>query len=87
MCEIEKGACVMREPLCGNGKRCALCEIGKGRGAGGALCESGSEGPFSPTVEACRRIPQHLFWGPVGGGFEVCCSMLRHTEICSLLPL
>jgi len=24
---------------------------------------------------------------PVGGGFEACPSMLRHTEICSLLPL
>ena len=24
----------------------------------------------APTVEASRSIPQHLFWGPVGGGFE-----------------
>ena len=30
---------------------------------------------------------QRLFWGPVGGGFQACCRMPHHTEICSLLPL
>ena len=29
------------------------------------------------TAEACRSMPQHLFWGPVGGGFEGCCSTLK----------
>ena len=34
----------------------------------------------APTVEACRGMPQHLFLGTVGGGFEACRSMLQHTE-------
>ena len=25
---------------------------------------------------------QHLFWGPIGGGFEACRSMPQHTEDC-----
>ena len=28
---------------------------------------------------ACRSMPQHLFLGPVGGGFEACHSMPQHT--------
>ena len=30
----------------------------------------------APTVEACRGMPQHLFLGTVGGGFEACRSTL-----------
>ena len=35
-------------------------------------------------------MPQHdtaPFWGPLGGGFEAGRSILRHSEICLLLPL
>ena len=31
----------------------------------------------APMVEACRSMPQHLFLGLVGGGFEACRSTLK----------
>ena len=34
---------------------------------------------------ACRRMPQHLSSGPVGGGFEACRSMPQHTAQTKIL--
>ena len=42
-----------------------------------ALCDIHVAG--SPTVEACRSMPQHLILGPVGRGFEACRSMPQHA--------
>ena len=42
---------------------------------------------LAPTVAACCSMPQHLFVGPVGGGFEACChAVTPHSEMSKYIP-